>query len=83
MGDKPVDAAAKAAVKEADSHVYKHGVEIVVQGSYLDLLAYVSRLERQPWQMYWGRTVVSAEYPKVMVALTLYTLSLDKSWLVV
>jgi MSHA biogenesis protein MshJ len=63
--------------------VYKHGVEIVVQGSYFDLLDYVSRLEKQPWQVYWGRTVLAAEYPKVVVTLTLYTLSLDKSWLVV
>jgi MSHA biogenesis protein MshJ len=58
-------------------------VEIVVQGSYSDLLDYVSRLEKQPWQVYWGRTVLAAEYPKVVVTLTLYTLSLDKSWLVV
>jgi hypothetical protein len=33
--------------------------------------------------VYWGRTVLAAEYPKVVVTLTLYTLSLDKSWLVV
>jgi MSHA biogenesis protein MshJ len=58
-------------------------VEIVVQGSYLDLLSYVSRLERQSWQVYWGKTVLTAEYPKTVVALTLYTLSLDKAWLVV
>lgn len=64
-------------------HVYKHGVEVVVEGSYLNLLAYVGRLERQPWQVYWGKTVLSADYPKVLVSLTLYTLSLDKSWLVV
>jgi MSHA biogenesis protein MshJ len=63
--------------------VYKHGVEIVVQGSYFDLLRYVDRLEKQPWQVYWGKTVLAAEYPTVVVTLTLYTLSLDKSWLVV
>ena len=67
----------------AVQRVYKHGVEIVVEGSYLDLLAYVTRLERQPWQVYWGKTVMSANYPSVMVSLTLYTLSLDRSWLVV
>lgn len=63
--------------------VYKHGVEVVVAGSYFDLLDYLDRLEKQPWQMYWGKTVLSADYPKVVVTLTLYTLSLDKSWLVV
>lgn len=73
----------RPAAREVDRHVYKHGVEIVVQGSYFDLLDYVARLEKQPWQVYWGRTVMAAEYPKVVVTLTLYTLSLDKSWLVV
>jgi len=64
-------------------HVFKHGVEVVVEGSYLDLLAYVARLEKQTWQVYWGRTVMSAAPPRIQVALTLYTLSLDQAWLVV
>jgi len=58
-------------------------VQVVVEGSYLDLLAYVARLEKQPWQVYWGKTVMSANYPEVRIELTLYTLSLDKAWLVV
>lgn len=77
------ETAAANADQAAAQHVYKHGVEVVVEGSYLNLLAYVGRLERQPWQVYWGKTVLSAEYPKVVVSLTLYTLSLDRSWLVV
>jgi MSHA biogenesis protein MshJ len=72
-----------AAAQAGGAHVYKHGVQVVVEGSYLDVLAYVARLEKQPWQVYWGKTVMSAEYPKVRVELTLYTLSLDKAWLVV
>jgi MSHA biogenesis protein MshJ len=67
----------------AGRNVYRHGVEIVVKGSYLDLLAYVARLERQPWQVFWGKAELSADYPTVMVSLTLYTLSLDKAWLTV
>src|SRR5215470_4200505 len=50
-------------------HVYKHGVRVVVEGTYLDLLSYVARLERQPWQVYWSRTVMSADYPKAQVEL--------------
>ena len=72
--------APKAAAK---GHVYRHGVEVVVEGSYLDLLQYVSRIEQQPWQVYWGKAVMAAEYPKVTLTLTLYTLSLDRAWLVV
>jgi MSHA biogenesis protein MshJ len=67
----------------AARHVFKHGVQLTVEGSYLDLVAYLSRLEKQQWQVYWGRTALSADYPKVQVELTLYTLSLDQAWLVV
>jgi MSHA biogenesis protein MshJ len=79
-GKAPADAAQAAT---AAAHVYRHGVEIVVEGSYADLLAYVGRIERQSWQVYWGRTVMAAEYPRVQLTLTLYTLSLDRAWLVV
>jgi MSHA biogenesis protein MshJ len=72
-----------AAAQDGNRHVYKHGVQVVVEGPYLDLLAYVARLEKQPWQVYWGRTVMTADYPKAQVELTLYTLSLDRAWLVV
>ncbi len=69
----------------ADDHqVYKHGVEITLQGNYLDLLDYLAKLEKLPWQMFWARTRMDAsDYPRVRVTLTLYTLSLDRAWLVV
>jgi len=68
---------------DGNRHVYKHGVQVLIEGPYLDLLAYVARLEKQPWQVYWGRAVLTADYPQAQVELTLYTLSLDKAWLVV
>jgi MSHA biogenesis protein MshJ len=79
----PTAATPTAAAQDGSRHVYKHGVQVVVEGPYLDLLAYVARLEKQPWQVYWGRTVMTADYPKAQVELTLYTLSLEKAWLVV
>jgi MSHA biogenesis protein MshJ len=82
-GSGPTAAAPTPAAQDGSRHVYKHGVQVVVEGPYLDLLAYVARLEKQPWQVYWGRAVMTADYPKTQVELTLYTLSLDKAWLVV
>jgi MSHA biogenesis protein MshJ len=72
-----------APAPQSARHVFKHGVQVRVEGSYLDVLAYVAQIEKQPWQVYWGRTEMSADYPQVQVELTLYTLSLDKAWLVV
>jgi len=64
--------------------VYKHGIELTVEGSYLDLLEYQSRLEKLPWRMFFARTSVnSVDYPKVLMTVTLYTLSLEEAWLVV
>ncbi len=86
--DKP-DAAAPASrsldkPKAAERNVFKHGVEITVQGSYADLHDYLVGLEKLPWHMFWSRASMSADdYPRVLLTVTIYTLSLDKAWLVV
>ena len=68
----------------AKNLVYKHGIELTVEGGYLDLLEYQSRLEKLHWRMFFARTSVnSVEYPKVLMTITLYTLSLEEAWLVV
>jgi MSHA biogenesis protein MshJ len=62
--------------------VYKHGVEIVVQGEYLDILDYMAALESMPWQLFWGKAKLNVdEHPTATLTLTLFTLSLDKKWL--
>jgi len=65
-----------------DNQLFKHEVKIIVRGSYLDLLQYLTDLEQLPTQMFWGRAEMKVEkYPDVVLTLTLYTLSLDKTWL--
>ena len=67
-----------------DVGIYKHGVEITLQGAYGDLLDYLAALERQPTQMFWTRANLDGSgYPAVRLTLVLYTLSLDKTWLTV
>lgn len=66
------------------AEIYKHGMQLMLQGSYLDLLEYVTRLEQMPVQMYWAQASMDAsDYPRVRLTLVLYTLSLDRDWLVV
>ena len=80
--EKP--AAANPPASGAGGPIYRHGVEITVKGGYLDLLAYLRDLEKLPNQMYWGRLELSvAAHPQVVLKLSVYTLSLDLSWLVV
>lgn len=87
--DKP-SAASTAAVRNigagdsqpAAGTVYKHGVEIVVQGGYLDILDYMAALEAMPWQLFWGKANLKVDqHPDATLTLTLFTLSLDKKWL--
>jgi len=74
---------AKGKLKQATADtVYKHDVEIVVQGGYLDLMNYLAQLEAMPWHLFWSKAKLSVdEYPKTTLTLTLFTLSLDKKWL--
>lgn len=68
--------------KAADGTVYRHGVEIAMQGSYLDMISYMATLEAMPWQLFWGKANLHVDaYPKATLTLTLFTLSLDKKWL--
>lgn len=62
--------------------LYRHGVEIVLQGSYLDMVTYMDALEALPVQLFWGKASLDAEqYPNSRLTLTLYTLSLDQKWM--
>ena len=64
--------------------VYKHGVELVIEGNYLDLLDYMQSLEGMPWQLFWSKARLSADdNGSLTLSLTLYTLSLDKNWLMI
>ncbi len=78
----PVAAGTPSGSGAREQLIYKHGVELVVRGSYLDLLGYVSELERLPWRLYWGNAVLNAEgYPVLQLTLTVYTLGSDRVWL--
>ena len=75
-------AASAAQMAATENQIYKHGVRITVRGSYADLLQYLTALEKLPTQMIWsGAKMEVTQYPAVELTLTLYTLSLDKTWL--
>ncbi len=68
----------------SDSQVFKHGVQITVRGNYLDLMQYLAALERLPVQMFWGMAKMNVvKHPVAELTLTIYTLSLDKTWMLI
>jgi MSHA biogenesis protein MshJ len=61
---------------------YVHPVEIVVEGTYLDVLAYLHALESLEWRFYWRLLELeSTAYPRNRVRIELSTLSLDRDWI--
>jgi len=65
-------------------NLYKHGIEIKLAGGYQDLLAYVAELDASQQRLLrGGMNLVVKQHPVSELTLTIYTLSLDSTWLVV
>ncbi|MBL8534622.1 MAG: type II secretion system protein M [Betaproteobacteria bacterium] len=62
--------------------LFKHGIELTVQGAYPALVDYCSRLQAMPVRVVWSQTRVDASaFPRVSMTLTLFTLGLDRTWM--
>jgi len=82
----PVAAASQATAvkndgKDTREWLYRHGVEITVQGSYAEMQAYLNALEHLPRRVYWGELKIDAQrWPASVMTVTVYTISLEKTW---
>lgn len=89
LGDSAPDAApAPAAAPAAPAPaapaqlLHRHGVELVLEGSYPDMVAYMSALESMQGKIFWGKAAMAVKsYPTATLTLTVYTINLDKKWL--
>lgn len=62
--------------------LYVHPVELVIEGPYLDILAYLHALEALPWRLYWKLLdLETTHHPTNRVRIELNTLSMDKDWI--
>lgn len=77
----------KSASNQRALPIFKHGVELTVEGRYLDLLSYVASVEQLPWQLHWDNATLAVDkkptspYPLSKLTMTVSTLSLEKNWL--
>jgi MSHA biogenesis protein MshJ len=61
---------------------YVHSVVLVMQGQYLDVLAYLQALESLPWHFYWQSLDLDAtHYPVTRVTVRLGTVSMSHDWI--
>ncbi len=71
-----------AAAKPAAGMLYRHEIELSVEGSYADLLAYLKAIEQSPQRVIWGGMKFEVtQHPDVKLTLRLATLSPDREWL--
>jgi len=67
---------------ERSFDLYRHGVEIRLEGNYSQLQTYLAELEKLPQRLLWGPLSYRViDYPRAEMTLTVYTLSPDKTWL--
>ena len=67
-----------------DAALFKHGIKLTLIGDYTSLTGYMEKLERLPHGFYWSRAELDATaHPEISLTLTLYTLSLERTWLTV
>lgn len=79
--DKTADTA-EAETAELPGSVYRHGLELELDGRYLDVLAYLRELEQLPWRFFWEAVdLESTDYPVNRVRIVVYTLNFEKGWL--
>lgn len=62
--------------------LYRHGVELVLDGSFAELLAYLQALEQLPQRLLWGSLSLKVDkHPSAVMTLRLHTLSVEQQWL--
>jgi MSHA biogenesis protein MshJ len=77
---KPLAEAADGGAAAAG--LYQHGLEVSIEGPYLDLLAYLRALERAPHRLYWRELDLRVGANGVPTTkLVFFTLSKEPTWL--
>jgi MSHA biogenesis protein MshJ len=64
------------------TEVYRHGLQLEFEGSYLATLAYLKSLQTLPWEFYWDAVRLEVtKYPQARVTIVVHTLSLTEGWI--
>jgi len=77
----------KPLVENADTStratgIFQHGLEVQIEGPYLDLLGYLDALERTPYHVYWRELEMKVTANGTPVTrLVFFTLSRESAWL--
>lgn len=71
----------QALIEEEQAALYRHVMQVRLQGRYVDILKWLEQLEVLPWQLMWNHVELKAlEYPVIEIELTLSTISASRAW---
>ncbi len=74
--ENDAEKAAKEALKRFQ--VYKHGIELVVVGTFFQLRDFLEEAEKLPWKVLWEELEYSVnKYPNATIRIVIKTLSLE------
>lgn len=67
---------------EQKVNLFRHGIQLQLEGGYFDVYQYLKALEALPRHFYWkGFDYRVVEHPKAAVAMEIYTLSTSKEFI--
>ena len=82
LGATPLTPATDPAATPVGPILYKHGLVIEFDGSYLAALRYLKALEALPWRLFWdGVELRVQKFPQAHITITVHTLSLKEGWI--
>lgn len=67
---------------EQQAWVFRHTMNLTLQGDYFSTLNYLKALENLPWRIHWDSIDYRVtDYPRAETRIQVYTLSFEKDWL--
>lgn len=80
--NRPVAAPSAEAAAAQQAVLYRNGLQLVLRGGFLDLLAYLRDVEKLPVQIYWDKLELSVlDYPVSQMTLVVNTIGIDPAWM--
>lgn len=68
--------------RKSSVELYRHGLQMVFEGTYLDTIRYLQSLEELENNFFWETLEYSVlAYPKARITLDIYTLSTQRGWI--
>ncbi len=65
-----------------DAPLFRHTLQLELEGTYLAVLGYLETLESLPWRMYWQSIEIdTVDFPKNRIVIEVSTLSFDPEWI--